>query len=398
MPKPPVSESYTTAGTAVLDITLADGTTFRVEDFITRSRFERHLPAPVSTPVYPDGKHHKPSGWGAETSFIQMRSFVHRPRLLGGSNDGTDTVITPIWPGVTFAPYQSLKASVVQSAAAGIGKAISQLAVAAREAEEVLSLTREYGNAVQRGLHNIIDVMEGSWKAREQMRDFLRHGWKEVPSYYLSYIFGIAPLAEDLENAVDKLSDLGDRTVFILRKRGRHIVDEEYTMITSDYYAGGYVEIKVHRKVAARAALFFEIPASRISVTGFATPFSQAYQTTRLSFVLDYFLPIGKWVEAAEACQVAPFFTQGYIAVKIEDRFRDQGVLDQNIAPDPGFVTVNPQGFRDAYLRETFDTFPYGEIFSTPRSHLPEVRELGVLAALIGQRLSKIAGLALKGK
>lgn len=380
-----INLQQSTAGTR--DVTnLVTGVNTHSDFVKVTGALSRNRPQSWHTRKYADGKYHDVKPWHHNSTARRTESLWIR--TVGNSRDRRFGEAGPWNTNPTADDIARAQQQATQKAVAGIGDIVRNANVFLRELDDVFRLTKSFGNGVQSGLHNLIDQTRKSWVARQQMKTFLRHGWKEVPSFYLAYIFGIAPLAKDLENAVNAFNDaLGEAEDFIFTVKGKSGFNSEYTSDTTAVYGGVAYKVAVARKVRGRATLNFKINTSALSYLNFVTPFSEAWETTRLSFVLDYILPVGGWLAALEGCQIAPYFRDGTASARIIDTPLRGYTVE---SPRADVSVVSASGYGNFYNRIVFDSFPYEAVFRPPRFRLPKIEQLGVVAALIGQRLNTL--------
>jgi len=354
-----------------------------------QGRFHDSRPQSIHTAPNGVGRFTAPAGWvhyGGKTSTTSWYKMS-----LGPSGYYIRKGEFGYWEpqGISNDVFYGLRRTVLIRALSKAGKTIRQTGVFLREIDEVLALAKRFGNGVNEGLENVNDVLNKSSIARSDMKRFLRHGWKEAPSFYLAYLFGVAPLAEDLQAAVSALNDLRGLDAYIdLRLRSKH----ESVDVVEKQLQGFFGQVtgytKLQLEYTARAQLTFRMPSAKLRAFEFITPFSEAWETTRLSFVLDYILPIGNWLTGLESAQIAPFFLNGTYSLKIRQTpFGGSRVVSSY--PIQGFE-ISCAGEYNQYVREVLSGFPYESIFKPPSFQLPDVRQLGVLGALIGQQLSKL--------
>lgn len=332
------------------------------------------------------GKYSRVLPWAHVSSNCRFASSV---LLRNGSGYDERSNEARYWdPSPPGQPAEDIKDLAVQKCLTKAGDAVRQLNVFLRELDDVVRLTQKFGNGVQAGLHQLIDLTKKDWTARRDMRRFLRHGWKEAPAFYLAYIFGVAPLAEDLENAVLALNDsiAADASAVVTLKATIKLEDE-YEAWQYGLFGGCYYSAIIRRVLIGRAGLQFGIPLSLLSAMQFVAPFSVAYETTRLSFVLDYILPIGPWLAAVEGCQLAPYFLGGWKSFKLEDTALRAAAIGSQVITENCDVAG---GYYNHYQREVISSFPYTAAFKPPRVRVPGLKQLGVVAALIGQRLNTL--------
>ena len=350
------------------------------------SRFTESRPASLHSVRNPVSGYSEQLPWQHVTTYTTSgRSYALSQDVSGRT--GEFGCAGRIFFDPVTANESALMDYAIQRALAGLSEPLMQMRVFFRELEKALKLVMAFGNAAQAGLHGLADLCNRSHVARNSMRRFLRHGWKEVPSFYLAYIFGIAPLGEDIVNAVNRLMDLkNNHKTFRLAVRSKIGTRVDYVTQAQPIFDARYY-VNVQRSMTARACLSFDIPIDRLMALQYLTPFSEAYETTRLSFVLDYIWPAQGWIQAIEACQISPYFVKGTKSLKVVDT-----ILGGYVSM-PGLVSsvYEPKGSGRQYQRQTFSSFPYGSVFRPPRLKMPSRYAIAPIAALIGQRLTSLS-------
>lgn len=131
---------------------------------------------------------------------------------------------------------------------------------------------------------------------------------RESISAYFSYIYGLKPLMEDITNAVEGLQDLymSESSQF----KTLHVaktVDTKETLVSppeSDYIyqKGGYIFGAA--KATAKVRAYYRIDATSVKAAsefGITNPVSQVYNAIPYSFVLDWIVPVGDYLESLDS-------------------------------------------------------------------------------------------------
>lgn len=351
-------------------------------------RFHDYRPQSIHTPPSADGKFRHPAGW---THFGGTTGSSSYYEIEVGTAVYKRTNEFRWWeaPVISTDVFDHFKRTVIVNALGKAGNNIRQTGVFLREADEVLRLANRFGTGVKVGLERVNEILTKSPGARKDMLKFLRHGWKEAPSFYLAYLFGVAPLGEDLQAAVSALNDLRNQDVFIdFSLRSKYESTDVVEVGLQGYYGQLSAYMNLERSYTARCKLTFRMPSAKLRAFEFVTPFSVAWETTRLSFVLDYIFPVGNWLAGLESAQIAPFFLNGTYSLKVKTVSLGGSRVTSSY-PVRAW-NVSGDGEYNQYLREVIDGFPYSTVFKPPRLRLPNIKQLGVVAALVGQQLTKL--------
>lgn len=321
---------------------------------------------------------------------------------VGMTETISDTVYEALYDGVLagpgasqgsiLPPFPQGKAESLRNALGHFGENDLQFGVAMQEVGSTVDLVSKYYRNANTLAGKLTSAVQGSRRVRQQFRDFLRNGWRDVPGAYLEYLFGMKPLADDISNAVQVLQDRSsEKAAFTMQLRGKFQADDSFR--SSEFYspdAGALsnVEADVTVKQLNRAVLRFQLPDWYWDRLPPVTFFRQAWETTRLSFVLDWVLPISSWLSGFEGFQLRPFFAEGSVSEKLE-----RTVVGAYWDPPTNwwFDPVRAGGTDRSYSRSILDSFPGEELFSLPRLRTQlGLSQLRVGSALLGQRLAKL--------
>lgn len=149
------------------------------------------------------------------------------------------------------------------------------------------------------------------------------HGWrtlKDLANGHLLYSFGVAPLIRDIRSALDITSAIRERRKELAQRSNRTVrltkraVFETTTTSTiahtqgSDYQVTGTFEnwAKVGAAVSADCTAFYNLdhPGTRFKhvaqALGLTTPLQSSWELIPFSFVVDWFIPVGKALKYCE--------------------------------------------------------------------------------------------------
>jgi hypothetical protein len=197
-----------------------------------------------------------------------------------------------------------------------------QFNAAMRQVDDTLKLAGSFSSRAARDLEHLMDGPGGLARKLGRMSQ-----WRKVPDRYLAYLYGIAPLAGDLENAFEQLSLMNERGFglnVVLRANLKSTETLPPYPVNLNNARGGHVQghLRGTRKIGCRVGYRFDIPGWYLERSAMPlTPFSQAYELTRMSFVWDWFIPVGDWIGAMESCQYSPFFKEGWEVSKVVDTY-----------------------------------------------------------------------------
>ena len=147
----------------------------------------------------------------------------------------------------------------------------------------------------------------------------------------------------------------------------------------------------LQRTVFTRVGYTFFLPDWFIQQTPTIAPFSTAYELTRYSFVLDWFLPIGQWLSAMESAQFSPFFREGFETVMIQDEWRP---LSFDMAKRP-FEYHITSGWSDAWVksgclrRSAVWSYPWSVLTPPSFKKLPGLQQAAQGLALLTQAFKR---------
>lgn len=182
------------------------------------------------------------------------------------------------------------------------------------QGKQSLSMVANLATGIAHGTDNL---MTANFKSPKKFRRFLANASEEAVSNfsgkYLEYLYGWAPLAEDVENAFQSMIDgyTGpEKKQFRMSVRKSKKVKSEVdiTRSASTYYTAPFMWTQTLLKEnRAKVVLHYEFPAQAGEMLPTMTPFGTAWELTPWSFVVDWFIPIGDWIGAMEATQYAVY-------------------------------------------------------------------------------------------
>lgn len=351
--------------------------------------------ATTKNPVAPDGTR-RMAPWSRSGGVNGgVKGLLIRSYRSGGSSyeDSWQGVLASPgpFPGSIPTPFPQGRVEAIRSALGNFGENEVQLGVALQESRKTAELVGKYYTRANQLTGKLVDAVNGSRRTRQQFRDFARNGWRSAPAAYLEYLFGMAPIAGDLQNAVQVLADTREtRGAFLLSLRGKF--DRTDSTRSSAHYApdaGPLSNVLANVQVSQmqRAVLRFQLPSWYWDALPPVTPFRQAWATARLSFVLDWVLPIDSWLSGFEGFQLRPFFRDGCVSTLLKREV--SGAFWS--APEYRFIPERSGAEDYSFTRDVFTAFPSEELFSLPRmQNVLGTNQFRVGAALLGQKLATL--------
>lgn len=169
-------------------------------------------------------------------------------------------------------------------------------------------------------------------KRAEQLRG------KHIASQWLEIQYGWKPLLSDIYGVLQELDPTTQRVCYIANGRA---VEQALRRRTS---SSGVWQIKWRdkTKINCKCKLFFTVddfPILRAAQLGLTDPLTLAWELLPWSFVVDWFLPIGDYLQSLTALQGITVYDRAHM-VKILSE--SEGQAEANSATIKGFITVRP--------------------------------------------------------
>lgn len=223
------------------------------------------------------------------------------------------------------------------------------------------------------------------------MKDFAR-GWRTAPSRYLEYLYGVRPLADELNNAVQVLTELGENgclyNMTLVGKWRTGGAGKAIQVNSTAYNCVGRYDPYIDQR--HRASLNFSVPQELIGSVTPLSPFSQFYETTSMTFVLDWVLPIGSWLRGFEGLVLRPFFREGSVTLFMRRTGSSIQIIPNGSLTASGVVP--PIRHREFYMsRVALTSFPTELVMQLPRFRSTlGLDKLDQASALAGQRMANL--------
>lgn len=236
------------------------------------------------------------------------------------------------------------------------------------------TLAKGYKAAKRGNVAGVVRAFTGS-SAQSRVTDVAKSGAGAL----LTWRYGISPLVNDCFNAWDLLcGDPVVRTVKVVRSAMSKSFD------VADFNSFGYYHDTGHANMRVRGEVQFRITnpvLKTLDQLGLTNPLSVAWELVPLSFVVDWFVPVGDYVQSLVPPQGVEF-VDGWIVNKATAYGRHW----TTIPGDPGWFTEHR--YTELYKRRyRLSSFPRYQV-TPPRWDLSG-SQLSSAVALLTQRLVK---------
>lgn len=198
------------------------------------------------------------------------------------------------------------------------------IGVTALELKQTAGLVTDLSVGIVRQVEKIINSRK---RGREQLnaffRDVRRQGsfdlaaknvgmtdislLQDIRSQWMQYQFGIKPAVMDVDNAVTFLSDAVNQhgfKVLVAAKAGHESEDTRSNLVVGSMSGEVRINAKVREVCQTHYSLVYELPTGHVSTRqalGLDNPGNIAWEVTRLSWMVDYAVGVGDWLQSFTA-------------------------------------------------------------------------------------------------
>lgn len=252
------------------------------------------------------------------------------------------------------------------------------------KAEQVLKLYRAVRKGDASGIHNALRKFKAfkampSSKRRKAIRKFASNARKDAAGTWLQLQFAWKPLLADIDDATRILADgLSQSDILTASAEGKTscpapLPDVQPKIFNFTWSGEHSVEVKVTYKITN--PLLYDLEK-----LGLLNPLSLAWELVPLSFVIDWFLPIGNFLQAL----TQPFgisFSTGYRTSVLTWNYNVDFTHQKN-QRFTGGKKANVGGELFCFRRQVYNGFPVP---------VPAFRGLGNLNLSVGKLASLLA-------
>lgn len=261
-------------------------------------RYSRIRPASQSNDFHPNGFRRlgdwSHRGIDQPVPTGQMMRVTGTGRYgLSGPYDAWNEGPRPGIPGYS----QSARNLALNKAIAGLKQGDLNLGVSLAEANQTVRLISDSFRKITRGVRYYRKSRKKDWSNRRQWGDS-----SAVPSSWLELNYGWRPLLRDIHGAAEWLNSEALAEGFVAHTSGRHFVSDDYiqtgnpTTRRLDWL--GQVtynaEVNLYYKLLSKKAAL-------LSSLGLTNPSLIVWEKVPYSFVVDWALPVGTFLEALGA-------------------------------------------------------------------------------------------------
>lgn len=288
------------------------GTVTNQENFLRQYAYRK---LPVSQPIVLGWR--SPTEWSmtshrvSYTPHSYLTKYYGRTYNVTGDGPHTNGMGRPARPYDISSGFPNLSIGLSTSsytkALNNIKNQKIDLGVMFGEANETLRLLT---NSIVRLSKFARQVKKGNWA--QAGRDLGFKGWKTAPNSWLEYQYGWMPLLNDIYGLQEQLKTPFVSEGFLIKATGvsqeeKSPRDAVQSIAKTTYVSGFYRHI-------SKSVLYMKVTDSRLlamSQLGLANPASLAWELTTLSFVIDWFIPIGSFLQSFTAA-LGTAFVGGY--------------------------------------------------------------------------------------
>lgn len=170
------------------------------------------------------------------------------------------------------------------------------LGVSLAQARETAGLVGSAASSIAKSFSQLKKGKLPSWER-------FRHGLGEIPAWYLEWCYGVVPLMSDVYQSAETLADYQTDgyqwTILATGRSKRRDIDVldfgSVAAIFRHFYRQDHsVQVTIRTDVPTNSLRNF-------TELGLTNPLSVAWEVVPYSFVVDWFLPIGGWLNALDA-------------------------------------------------------------------------------------------------
>lgn len=376
-----------------------DGTVVRQGDQLEAWPLRKFVrPESQNNPIRPDGSRRPgiyraewlrvtpPNGRVTVGRYSPNSSFSDRGMAQG-------CVMRAMVPAINRDPRDSMMRNTTLRALSQVSDGEKQFNASLAQMNGTIGLASQFSRAAGSRLDALMRGPRGLFRRLGPIS-----GWREIPSEYLAYLYGIAPLGDDLARALDKLAWYRNRgfTASIICKAGStREFSVSYVPGSIANGSGGHLNpntlkarIPGTSRITTRCAFRFDVPAEIWDRSPTLAPFSTIYELVPYSFVLDWFLPVGAWIGALESAQYSPYFKEGWTFSFIRDVYNFADLQYQPTRMDES-ISMTGRLEIGEMARSRYTEYPWGLLAPPALNPLPGLHQAAQGLALLTQAFKR---------
>lgn len=177
------------------------------------------------------------------------------------------------------------------------------------EFRQTVGLVTDTANTIRKQVLRFKKRFPKDWKRIKSLRrgNRCQSCSKSAANKWLEYIYGWKPLISDVYGALDELDRTYREVGMVARVKGKALesATQDHHTVTSAFQ-GGMLTFPVAQRFdfESKTVLWYKMTnphVALLSTIGLINPALIAWNLTRYSFVADWFLPIGSWLESFTA-------------------------------------------------------------------------------------------------
>lgn len=215
--------------------------------------------------------------------------------------------------------------------------------------QQLADLMADNVNRIHDVTKESVRVHSKGWKSLRRSRFWKHYGWHKVPDFFLEYVYAIQPLMSDTKGAFDLMKKIDadgipDRIHFKTGTKGKDVQDTPYygNLVVSPFSIYTSYHIETEWKAFIRVDYAADNPALRaLQQLGVVNPVELAWNLIPYSFVVDWFIPIGNYLQGWTA-DLGLRFIGGSITTVIERHVQltgyhaTPGLTSETVTVSPG--------------------------------------------------------------
>lgn len=233
--------------------------------------------------------------------------------------------IAPIWPEALMSP------TLIDPAVIAIYDAITSGSVELIDELDAKNIRKIYSKISKQEVHignliaerrQTVDMLAIILKSMWALISFKKGLWKRIKDYLvepkhladsiLAWKFGLEPLVKDAVALIDLISEQDEKPILTAHANSKQIVN----FSTQGFSFSGSVELSYAVKYK-----LLNSPSRLLSRLGLTDPKQILWEVTPWSFVVDWFLPVGAWLQSISSFTGCEFY-KGTRKVKLVGVFK----------------------------------------------------------------------------
>jgi len=213
--------------------------------------------------------------------------------------------------------------------------------------------------------------------------DLRRFKWCEIPNRWLELQYGWKPLMSDIYGGMQHLAKRAEKNSTLnVTVRSFH---EDVVYDQNLFSGAGLMTLEAHWLNQRKVNIFLvyaktDVVLAELSSLGLINPAEIVWETTRFSFVVDWFVPVSNWLSAVTADTGFEFISGGQ-AVKSKRIFNRSTLHSMGSTPIFYYGSLQVRGRAEYYTRTCYAGTPFPGLYvKNPLSFEHAANALALLA------------------